>query len=838
MISFLESLTLTKNYTILKQIILLVVVCVTFLPQRGFANQNIVPDNSINPGEQSVVVDGQIINGNNASLIQGGALRGSSLFHSFSQLNVETGESAYFQSNPNINIIFARVTGSSSFINGILGVFGGTSDLFLINPRGIIFGKNAQLDLNGSFTATTADRIVFENYEFDARDPNSIPILTIEKPIGMFFSESSGDITIRNDGVQIFQPILNQLPPAIFQNNTSNLSVIPGQSLSFFGRNVIFDGGVINLNSGNLNIGAVKSGFIEFNKITGNSNVFFPENTISYGDIFFLNNSFILNTNLFGGSINLFGKNVNLLNNSTVAFIDIGSQNNGEINIVATNDINISGEPNQDIPQGFKRPVFGILSINFGTEAGSDIDLDAANINVLNNGVVFSIAYNNGTGGNLSLNASNSITIDSNVSFSIDENGSTIGSGAFGTGNSGSINIISPLVSIKNGSIIGTNTQGVGNAGDITVNANQIIVDGFNPLNFIPSTLSSSTVGEGDSGTLRIQSKDLFITNGANIGVATFSSGDAKSVFIDADNILISGSSPDSINSNSFIFASANRISNISAFPVFNGANLDLTGNSGDIFIQTQALTITDGGQIIARNNGSGDAGSINITANQLALNDSLISSSANGGNGGNINLNTESLVMQSGLINSATTGNGNGGNTTVTTQAIAGDYNSFISANADQGTGGDILINTDTLIFPLQNITSSSNRGIDFSGTVEINAANFGPQQRKEIQPERFTEPTTTTCNPSSDKVSFVITGDDIPSRIDDLAETDSPIKKAPFFIDNSTGKKIPLIEMQGWVDKGNGMATPIAYNEGAFGGSYRSQACKNLAKSANESR
>jgi hypothetical protein len=194
--------------------------------------------------------------------------------------------------------------------------------------------------------------------------------------------------------------------------------------------------------------------------------------------------------------------------------------------------------------------------------------------------------------------------------------------------------------------------------------------------------------------------------------------------------------------------------------------------------------------------------------------------------------------VLRNSQINSTAAGNGNGGNTTISAQAIAGDYTSFISSNADQGTGGDIAIDTDTLIFRKENITASSNRGIDFSGTIEINAKDFGPQMRKESAPIRFTEPSTSVCNPGSDKVSFVITGDDIPANVDDIAEANSPIKKAPYFIDNATGEKVPLIEMQGWVDQGNGIGIPIAYNEGAFGGSYRAQACKNLAKSANASR
>jgi filamentous hemagglutinin family protein len=97
-------------------------------------------------------------NGNQID-ITGGTLSGdnSNLFHSFSQFGLSAEQTANFVSNPNINNILGRVTGgNASVINGLIQVTGGNSNLYLVNPAGIIFGGNAQLNVPASFTATTA----------------------------------------------------------------------------------------------------------------------------------------------------------------------------------------------------------------------------------------------------------------------------------------------------------------------------------------------------------------------------------------------------------------------------------------------------------------------------------------------------------------------------------------------------------------------------------------------------------------------------------------------------------------------------------------------------------
>ena len=65
------------------------------------ATAQIVPDNSLG-SENSVVTPNVNIRGINSDRIDGGAVRGNNLFHSFEEFNVEVGRGAYF-SNPDNN---------------------------------------------------------------------------------------------------------------------------------------------------------------------------------------------------------------------------------------------------------------------------------------------------------------------------------------------------------------------------------------------------------------------------------------------------------------------------------------------------------------------------------------------------------------------------------------------------------------------------------------------------------------------------------------------------------------------------------------------------------------
>ncbi len=172
------------------------------LPIAFFGNSTlaqITPDQTLG-AERSVITPNINIKGLSADRIDGGAIRGANLFHSFEQFNVGEGQRVYFANPAGIENILSRVTGTdASDILGTLGVKGG-ANLFLLNPNGIIFGQNAQLDIRGSFVASTANALVFGNgYRFSATNPNAPPLLTVNVPIGLQYGVQQ-PATINNSG--------------------------------------------------------------------------------------------------------------------------------------------------------------------------------------------------------------------------------------------------------------------------------------------------------------------------------------------------------------------------------------------------------------------------------------------------------------------------------------------------------------------------------------------------------------------------------------------------------------------------------------------------------------
>ncbi|MEQ9236291.1 two-partner secretion domain-containing protein [Coleofasciculus sp. E2-BRE-01] len=166
----------------------------------------VIPDSTLG-GERSVVTPDVIIQGFSADQIDGGAIRGANLFHSFSEFNVGAGQRVYFANPTGIDNILSRVTGTD--VSDILGTLGvnGRANLFLINPNGIVFGKNAQLDVQGAFVASTAEEWVFEHgTEFSATNPQAPPLLTINLTPGLQYGSnyqgaiaSSGSLAVGGD---------------------------------------------------------------------------------------------------------------------------------------------------------------------------------------------------------------------------------------------------------------------------------------------------------------------------------------------------------------------------------------------------------------------------------------------------------------------------------------------------------------------------------------------------------------------------------------------------------------------------------------------------------------
>src|SRR4028119_1690099 len=223
------------------------------LPSGAIAQ--IIPDNTL--GSESSRSVNDTINNLPSDRIEGGATRGSSLFHSLREFNIGEGRGAYFENPRGITNIFTRVTGGNqSNILGTLGVLG-NANLFLINPKGIVFGPNSRLDVRGSFLASTADSIVFKNgVEFSSANPQAAPLLTVNIPVGLRFRENPGAIVNTSSVTQVIEG--TTIPVG--------LAVTPGQTLVMVGGDVIFNNGFASAFSGNIQIGSVaSSGLVSFN---------------------------------------------------------------------------------------------------------------------------------------------------------------------------------------------------------------------------------------------------------------------------------------------------------------------------------------------------------------------------------------------------------------------------------------------------------------------------------------------------------------------------------------------------------------------------------------------
>ena len=127
------------------------------------------------------------------STITGGTVSGNYLFHSFETFSILEGNTATFNNATTIDSIITRVTGDTeSTINGVLESQG-SADFFLLNPNGLVFGPDAQLNVGGSFIATSAESITFDDGGvFSAVNPQAPPLLTVNSAIGLQYGTSPG----------------------------------------------------------------------------------------------------------------------------------------------------------------------------------------------------------------------------------------------------------------------------------------------------------------------------------------------------------------------------------------------------------------------------------------------------------------------------------------------------------------------------------------------------------------------------------------------------------------------------------------------------------------------
>lgn len=618
-----------------------------------------------------------------------GQRSGANLFHSFEKFDLNRRESATFSGPADISRIISRVTGgTASNINGLIRSEIQGADFYMINPYGLIFGKNARLDISGSFHGTTADYLKLGNGgRFDARNPGD-SVLTSAPPEAFgFVGPSSGKIDIESsidfEGGKL---------PGLHVSNQSGITLVGGD--------ISFNGGVVRTYQGPIKIVSVASvGELFLDSM--NTGVFSRLGTIEAKD-------FAVIFSYGGGGISVQAENLNIVDGGQIyAKIFENTVDAGNIDLMIRDTINISGA-NQNgflsfigaevqnapgiksgdvnISTRYLRIDNGAFISSYGVGSGSsgDIRIEADKIETLGGGKISSeIVQGNGKSGDIVIDAREFFNLSGYSDAGINSRIGTTATDSFSS-YGGNVFVSSPNIMIDGGYLTSSSSS-AGNSGDIDIMAGNLsIINGG-------SIFSSINSGEGNAGSIGISISENLLMSGYNSD-GTFTNINSAAL----DSLLSAGGD---------IFLSAGS-ARLEKGAYITSSSLR-SGNSGHIFVETSRLDLIEGARIFADiKSGLGSGGYIDIYADEYinvsgildnTYSSSIDSEAENSGDssGGAIYLRSPLINITDSAYLSTVSNSGNGGSINIET----GTFNllnggSLLASKIEgSGSGGDILI-------------------------------------------------------------------------------------------------------------------------------------------------
>jgi hypothetical protein len=260
--------------------------------------------------------------------------------------------------------------------------------------------------------------------------------------------------------------------------------------------------------------------------------------------------------------------------------------------------------------------------------------------------------------------------------------GSRISSNTHGTGQGGKINITTERNFLLNKSIISALAadHSSGDAGDISVHSKGVIKISND------SVISSDTFGSGAAGDIDIHANRLSITKHSFIesgSIGASSSGQTGKINITANDIVLNHGQINIINE-----------------AILNESVVN-TIKPGTLNLSAKDISLTHSTVSSRANNSNVASGNIDIRfTHWLIQDDATIESFTKSGNGGSITIHGGELfnMRNSDLITTVNKGGGNGGDIAVKANILLMDTG-LIEANAASGNGGKIYLNINAFI-------------------------------------------------------------------------------------------------------------------------------------------
>ncbi|MEH2385089.1 MAG: filamentous hemagglutinin N-terminal domain-containing protein [Nostoc sp.] len=422
----------------------------------------------------------------------------------------------------------------------------------------------------------------------------------------------------------------------------------------------------------------------------------------------------------------------------------------GNVNVKVTGVVDITGEKN-DFPSGIRS------NVETGTVGnGGNIFIDSGDFSLRDGAKLVASTYGEGNAGNVTVGAKNVVSLVNGDILSAVEAG--------GVGKGGNININATSLSLTDGAQLLTITRaasatqpaGRGDAGNVNVKVTGV-VDITGEKNDFPSGIRSNvetgTVGNG--GNIFIDSGD-FSLDGAQVNASTFGQGNAGNVTVGAKNaISLAGS-----NSSIFSIVGAggdgkggNININARSLSLANGAQIATStigkGNAGNIQIHADdSVFVTNGSVIQAVSFEQGNAGSIIIEAGNSISFDGVGSDNPTGAysavgslaipspeftgkrSGGDITIAAQRVsLINSAQLLASTFGQGNGGNIFIDSGLFSLRDGAQLNASTfGQGNAGNVTVSAkDAVSLANANIFSAVEAGgVGKGGNIDINAATL----------------------------------------------------------------------------------------------------------------
>ncbi|WAK00538.1 two-partner secretion domain-containing protein [Methylobacter sp. YRD-M1] len=706
---------------------------ILFPLRMAFAVGGITTDGTVGPA--------QSLSGPKVDIDQKlGTTVGKNLFHSFEQFNVNNGQTVTFTENtPNaLDNVVSRVTGGSvSDINGTLrSTPGGHANLYLVNPSGIVFGKNAQINVPGVFHASTADEVRFQDgAKFSASQPTG-STLTAAAPasFGFLGTSTATNGLLKVDGAQ--------------------LAVGQGKKLDMVGRNIIVENGAkLTAPEGEVRLEAVGQGSmtVPLNQ---------PSET-AHGALA-LTKSTIDASGAVGGKVIIRGSDLKMSQNAKIFANTKDKKNGTKINVHLTGDMSMDdgsrisastgGSGNGgDIAVAVRgdMAVKGgstIRSNTFGSGKGGNIAMVVRGNMAMKGGSTISAStFGRGAAGDIYVKANNLLldgltTSNRQTSYfptEIVSDTNLVGKPGEKVGSAGNITLeIDNRLKLIQGGQISSTTFGTGNAGKITVKAGQFLIDGQGNLKnnsgkplqtAIFNTAEKGSSGAGGNLAVTVRG-DMTMDGGGIINAGTAGGGKGEGIAMSVQgNMSVKGGSTinagtlgSGIGSNLAVTVRGDMT--MDGGGIINAATFG-SGKGGDIAMTVQGNMAVKGGSTIrASTFGSGKGGDIAmvVRGNMAMEGGSTISASTFGrGAAGDIYVKANNLLLD--------------GLTTSDRQAsyfptgIVSDTNLVGKPGEKVGSAGNITLEIDNRLKLIQGgQISSTTFGTGNAGKITVKAGQF----------------------------------------------------------------------------------------------------------------